>query len=102
MIIREEDCGTHEGIWASAVYEKGQEVQSFAVSISGRFPAVPVTDPQTGEVLFERDHMLQPEDADVLTAHGIDRVLIRSVLTCEARSGVCAKCYGINLAVGQP
>ena len=102
VIIREEDCGTHEGIWASAVYEKGQEVQSFAVSISGRFPAVPVTDPQTGEVLFERDHMLQPEDADVLTAHGIDRVLIRSVLTCEARSGVCAKCYGINLAVGQP
>ncbi len=102
VIIREEDCGTHEGIWASAVYEKGQEVQSFAVSISGRFPAAPVTDPQTGEVLFGLDHMFQADDADILTAHGIDRVLIRSVLTCEARSGVCAKCYGINLAVGQP
>ena len=102
VIIREEDCGTHDGIWASAVYEKGQEVQSFAVSISGRFPAEPITDPATGEVLFGREHMLQPEDAEVLAARGIERVRIRSVLTCEARSGVCAKCYGINLAVGQP
>src|SRR5699024_11001728 len=90
VIIREEDCGTHDGIWASAVYEKGQEVQSFAVSISGRFPAEPITDPATGEVLFGREHMLQPEDAEVLAARGIERVRIRSVLTCEARSGVCA------------
>ena len=102
VIIREEDCGTHEGIWASAVYEKGQEVQSFAVSISGRFPAEPITDPETGEVLFGCEHMLNAEDAAVLSARGIERVRIRSVLTCEARSGVCAKCYGINLAVGQP
>ncbi len=101
VIIREEDCGTHEGIWASAVYEKGQEVQSFAVSISGRFPAEPITDPETGEVLFGCEHMLNAEDAAVLSARGIERVRIRSVLTCEARSGVCAKCYGINLAVGQ-
>ena len=60
------------------------------------------TDPQTGELLFDTDHMLMPEDAAVLEAHGINRVYIRSVLTCEARSGVCAKCYGINLAIGRP
>ena len=102
VIIRETDCGTHEGVWASAVYEKGQMVQSFGVSIHGRFPAVPICDPQTGEVLFDTDHMLMPADADVLEAHGIDRVLIRSVLSCEARTGVCARCYGINLAIGQP
>ncbi len=102
VIIREDDCGTHEGVWASAVIEKGQEVQSLAVSIHGRYPAVPVVDPLTGEVVFDTDHMLMPEDAATLKAHGIDRVLIRSVLACEAKSGVCAKCYGINLAVGQP
>ena len=102
VIIREDDCGTHEGVWASAIYEKGQEVQSLAVSIHGRFPAVPIVDPLTGEVVFDTDHMLMPEDADVLKAHGIEKVLIRSVLACEAKSGVCAKCYGINLAVGQP
>ena len=102
VIIREPDCGTTDGVWASAVYDKGQIVQSFGISIHGRFPAVPVCDPATGEVLFDTDHMLMPDDADVLEAHGIDRVLIRSVLSCEARTGVCAKCYGINLAIGQP
>ena len=102
VIIREPDCGTTDGVWASAVYDKGQLVQSFGVSIHGRFPAVPVCDPATGEVLFDTDHMLMPDDAAVLEAHGIDRVLIRSVLSCEARTGVCAKCYGINLAIGQP
>ena len=102
VIIREEDCGTDKGIWASAVMEKGQEVQSLAVSIHGRYPAVPVTDPATGEVLFDTHHMLMSGDAETLTAHGIDRVLVRSVLTCEAAQGVCAHCYGINLAVGAP
>ena len=102
VIIREPDCGTTDGVWASAVYDKGQLVQSFGISIHGRFPAVPVCDPATGEVLFDTDHMLMPDDAAVLEAHGIDRVLIRSVLSCEARTGVCAKCYGINLAIGQP
>ncbi|NLC72630.1 MAG: DNA-directed RNA polymerase subunit beta', partial [Ruminococcaceae bacterium] len=102
VIIREDDCGTQEGIWASAVYEKGQEVQSYAVSIHGRFPAEPIVDPKTGEVIFDTDHMLMPDDAKTLTDRGIDKVLIRSVMCCEAASGVCAKCYGINLAVGQP
>ena len=102
VIIREPDCGTNEGVWASAIYDKGQMVQSFGTSIHGRFPAVPICDPSTGEVIFDTDHMLMPEDADVLESHGIDKVLIRSVLSCEARTGVCAKCYGINLAIGKP
>ena len=102
VIIREEDCGTTNGILASAVFEKGQEVQSFGVSIHGRFPAVDIADPKTGEVIFDRHHMLMSDDAKVLAAHGISKVLVRSVMTCEAHSGVCAKCYGINLAVGAP
>ena len=102
VIVREKDCGTSDGVWASAVYDRGQLVESFGTAIHGRFPARPVTDPKTGEVLFTTDHMLMPEDAAVLEAHDIHRVFIRSVLTCEARQGVCAKCYGINLAVGRP
>ena len=102
VIVREKDCGTTDGVWASAVYDRGQMVESFGTAIHGRFPAKPVVDPKTGEVLFTTDHMLMPEDAAVLEAHDIHRVFIRSVLTCEARQGVCAKCYGINLAVGRP
>ena len=102
VIIREKDCGTTEGVWAAAVYDRGQLVESFGTAIHGRFPAAPITDPETGELLFGTDHMLMPEDAEVLEAHGIHKAFIRSVLTCEARSGVCAKCYGINLAIGQP
>ncbi len=102
VIIREEDCGTSEGVWASAVYDRGQLVESFGTAIHGRFPAAPITDPATGELLFDTNHMLMPEDADVLEAHGIHKAFIRSVLTCEARTGVCAKCYGINLAIGKP
>ena len=102
VIIREADCGTTEGVWASAVYDRGQIVETFGTAIHGRFPAQPITDPKTGEVLFDTDHMLMPEDADVLEAHDIHKVFIRSVLTCEARIGVCAKCYGINLAIGKP
>ncbi len=102
VIIREDDCGTHNGVMASAVYDKGQLVQSFGESIHGRFPAENICDPQTGEVLFDTDHMLMQGDAEVLEAHGIQAVKIRSVLSCDARSGVCAKCYGINLAIGSP
>ncbi len=102
VIIREGDCGTTEGVWASALYERGQMVESFGTAIHGRFPAENIVDPQTGELIFDTEHMLMPEDADVLEARGINRVFIRSVLTCEARTGVCAKCYGINLAIGRP
>ena len=102
VIIREADCGTRDGVWASAVYDRGQMVETFGTAIHGRFPAAPIADPKTGELLFGTDHMLMPEDAEVLEAHGIHKAFIRSVLTCEARTGVCAKCYGINLAIGKP
>ena len=102
VIIREEDCGTTEGVWASTVYDRGQVVQPFGVSIHGRYPAKPITDPKTGEVIFDTNHMLLESDAAVLEAHDIHRAYVRSVLSCEAKSGVCAKCYGINLALGKP
>ena len=102
VIIRADDCGSVEGIPATAIYDRGIEVQSLAVSIHGRYPSEPVTDPTTGEIVFDTKHMLMPADVPTLTAHGIDTVMVRSVLGCNEKSGVCARCYGINLAGGQP
>ena len=102
VIIREDDCGTTDGILVAEIEEHGQVVETFAERIHGRYPAEDLVDPATGEVLFTRDTMLRKENAEVLEAHGIHEVKIRSVLTCRARSGVCAKCYGINLAIGEP
>ena len=102
VIIREEDCGTSDEILVSEIEEHGQVIETFAERIHGRYPAQDLVDPATGEVLFTRDTMLRKENAEVLEAHGIHEVKIRSVLTCRARSGVCAKCYGINLAIGEP
>ena len=102
VIIREDDCGTTDGILVAEIEEHGQVIETFAERIHGRYPAQDLVDPATGEVLFTRDTMLRKENAEVLGAHGIHEVKIRSVLTCRARSGVCAKCYGINLAIGEP
>ena len=102
VIIREPDCGTDDGIEVSEIQEHGQVIETFAERIHGRYPSHDIVDPQTGEVLFTRDTMLRKENADLLESHGIHSVKIRSVLTCRARSGVCAKCYGINLAIGEP
>ncbi|MCC8090186.1 MAG: DNA-directed RNA polymerase subunit beta', partial [Oscillospiraceae bacterium] len=101
VIIREQDCGTTDGIWAAAVLDKGQVVQTYGESIHGRFPVEDVTDPETGELLFSKDRMLLKGDEKVLEEHGLHRVRVRSVLSCNAASGVCARCYGMNLATGR-
>ncbi|MBQ2231608.1 MAG: DNA-directed RNA polymerase subunit beta', partial [Oscillospiraceae bacterium] len=100
VIIREHDCGTTDGIWATEKLENGQVVESFKDAIHGRYPTEDILDPATGELLFSKDEMLTHSSASVLTEHGINSVKVRSVLTCEARSGVCARCYGMNLATG--
>ena len=102
VIIREDDCGTDDGIEVSEIEEHGQVIETFAERVHGRYPTADIVDPATGEVLFTKDTMLRKDDAATLEAHGIHAVKIRSVLTCRARSGVCAKCYGINLAIGEP
>ncbi len=102
VIIREEDCGVNEGIWVEEISENGQVIEKFAERLRGRFPVRDIVDPETGEVLCPSDRMLDEEDAKLLEAKGITRVEIRTVLTCRAKSGVCAKCYGMNLASGKP
>ncbi|MCL2843387.1 MAG: DNA-directed RNA polymerase subunit beta' [Oscillospiraceae bacterium] len=101
VIIRDPDCGTAEGAMAREILDKGQVVQTLGVSIHGRYPAVDITNAK-GQVLFTADHLLQNTDADVLEANGIREIQVRTVLGCESKSGVCAKCYGLNLAVGEP
>ena len=116
VIIREPDCGTTEGVPATAIDSRGyavftldpedpkydEYIHSFGENIHGRFPAKPVVDPKTGEVLFDTDHLLMSGDAKFLAAHGVASVEVRSVLSCESRCGVCARCYGMNLATGKP
>jgi len=102
VIIKEVDCGTRDGIEVYEVVEKGQVIQSFGDAIHGRYPTDDIVDPNTGEVLFSKDHMLLSSDAKKLEAAGIKKIRIRTVLACESRRGVCAKCYGMNLATGEP
>ena len=102
VIIKEVDCGTRDGIEVYKVVEKGQVIQSFGDAIHGRYPTDDIVDPNTGEVLFSKDHMLLSSDAKKLEAAGIKKIRIRTVLACESRRGVCAKCYGMNLATGEP
>ena len=102
VIIREHNCGTTHGIWVGAVYDKnGDIVDSFGNRIRGRYPVNDVVDPVTGELLHSKDVMMMPEDAEKFEKHGIDKVYIRTILACHARSGVCAKCYGMNLATSK-
>ena len=98
VIIREEDCGTTKGSWKSEIVEKGQTISTFGERIHGRFPVNDIVDETTGEVLHSKEVMLHEDDAKKFLAHGIDKVYVRSVLGCRAKSGVCAKCYGMNLA----
>ena len=98
VIIRELDCGTTEGIIIRDIKEGNNIIEPLSERLLGRFVSEDVLDPKTGEVLATRDVMMGETEANKIVAAGIKQVKIRSVLTCEARYGVCAKCYGSNLA----
>ena len=99
VIVREHDCGTVNGIWVGAVYDKnGDVVDSFGNRIRGRYPVSDVVHPETGELIHSKDVMMMPEDAGKFEKAGIERIYIRTILGCRARTGVCARCYGMNLA----
>ena len=123
VIIREQDCGVSHGIKVSEISENGQVIEKFSDRVRGRFLVSPVVDDETGEVLVPADRMMDEKDAKILESHKWTQknyrpgdlcqfdpaeenakpvVMIRTVLTCKAHSGVCAKCYGMNLATGQP
>ena len=102
VIIREYNCGTENGIWVGAVYDKnGDVIDTFGNRIRGRYPVSDVLHPVTGELLHSKDVMMMPEDAQKFEDAGIEKIYIRTILACRARVGVCAKCYGMNLATSK-
>src|ERR687885_360208 len=102
VIISEPDCGTLKGIYASAIVEGGEEIESLRDRIIGRTALEDVIDPVEGNVIVETNAEIDEDLAQEIQRSGVQRVRIRSVLTCESRRGVCIKCYGRNLATGRP
>lgn len=99
MIIDTDDCGTRSGIWITL--EDSQKTgQPMSFRVSGRFAAGPVVNPQTGEVIVSTGEMISEEVALAIEQLKIDKVYARSPLTCGVRHGLCAKCYGRDLARG--
>jgi len=101
VIITEEDCHTLDGIWITPLMEGGRIIQPIRDRAYGRVALDDVRDPYSNEVIVPANEEITLEKSQAIQDAGIERVKIRSVLTCETKRGVCAKCYGRNLATGQ-
>lgn len=101
VIVREIDCGTRKGIEVSDIKDGNEVIESLAERLVGRYTVEPIVHPETGEVLVEGDKMITDAEADRVVKAGIKKAKIRSMLTCHSEYGVCAKCYGANLATNQ-
>ena len=99
VVVNEEDCGTTRGFEIQAVVEGGDVVERLSDRVLGRVLAEPVVN-QNGEVVLDAGTLLEEKEIAVLESAGVDRVVVRSVITCESRYGVCAQCYGRDLARG--
>ena len=99
-IIYQEDCGTKAGLTVSAVIEGGDIISPLSERILGRFASVDVINPHDGKKLIKAGEMMEEDMVEIIENAGIDEVMIRSVLTCESKDGVCGKCYGRDLARG--
>ena len=102
IIVKEEDCGTIDGIEVSDFVDdkSGAIIESFADRILGRFSAQKVIDPNTDKVIVEKDEIITETILNKILKAGIKKLRIRSILTCKSHNGVCQKCYGRNLATG--
>jgi len=99
-IIFENDCGTVNGLLATAIIEGGNVIESLSDRILGRVPAADVIDPLSGAVIVPAGELMDEDAVERVEKAGVEEVKIRSVLTCESRNGVCGKCYGRDLARG--
>ncbi|TMO98858.1 DNA-directed RNA polymerase subunit beta' [Pseudoalteromonas sp. S3260] len=100
LVINEDDCGTEDGLTMKPLIEGGDVVEALRERVLGRVVAEPVVIPGTNTVLVERNIMLDEKLCDLLEEHSVDEVRVRSVITCDNDFGVCAKCYGRDLARG--
>ena len=104
LIIREMDCSEGKeipGMEVEAFMDGKEEIEGLKDRITGRYLAEDIVDPESGEVLIKRNHMITPKRAEIIKNLGLKKVKIRTVLTCKCHLGVCAKCYGANMATGQ-
>ena len=101
VIVREYDCGTDEGVEVRAFTDGKEVIEPLRQRIVGRTALMDITDPETGEVLVEQNEEILEDAAARIEECGIESVAIRSVMTCHSRTGICAKCYGRNLATGE-
>ena len=101
VIITENDCGTLRGLIATAIKNKDEIVESLGERILGRTSVHDIFNPLTGELIIKAGEEIREKDAELIDSLPIEQVEIRSVLTCESRKGVCAKCYGRNLATSR-
>ena len=105
IIIREYDCadGCDEvpGMWVSAFMDGQETIEPLTDRIRGRYSVYDITDPATGKVIVKADTLISPDQAEEVVAAGIERVYIRTMLTCRSHNGICSKCYGANMASGR-
>ena len=101
VIIREDDCGTDDGIIVRDIKDGNEIIEKIKDRLVGRVVCDNVVNPETGELIVEKNAMITPAQADAITEAGVESVKIRSVLKCRSKIGVCAKCYGHNLANGE-
>ena len=101
VIVREDDCGTDEGIEVKAFTDGKEVIEKLKDRIIGRTALTDICHPETGEIIVEQDCEISEDAAEAIEAAGIESVAIRSVMTCHSKTGVCAKCYGRNLATGE-
>src|SRR3954454_791551 len=101
VIVAEEDCGTMRGIWSEAIIRNGEEVESLRDRIVGYISLDDIVDPVDSTTIVKANEEIDEDIAAAVQLSGLQRVRIRSPLTCEARRGICVKCYGRNLATGR-
>ncbi len=102
VIVREDDCGTDEGVEVKAFTEDKEVIEALRLRITGRTALDDIADPNTGEIIVFAGEEISDTQAKAIEDAGIESVRIRSVMTCKCENGVCAKCYGRNLATGEP
>ena len=100
VIVREEDCGSTEGYEVSEIKEGNEVIEPLGERLTGRYSAEDIINPKTGEVIVKNDTYMDSQLANKVEESGVKKVKIRSVFTCKAKNGVCAKCYGMNMATG--
>ena len=98
IIVREHDCGTHDGITLTAIKDGNQVIESLQERLIGRYPLEDIKNPATGKIIVDTNTMISDKTADQIVEAGIEEVRVRSVFGCRTKYGVCSKCYGMGLA----